>query len=185
MRSLLLASSLVLLPAVALAQRPPAPDLPQQRQHMAEMQFLVGTWKGEAWMEMQPGQRRTFSSSEVVESRLDGLVLLIEGFHTGRLPGDTEDRVFHHAFGMLTWDEAAGNYSFRTKLVDGHGVDATGSLQDGKFVWSPGGSAGNQIRYTIGLDAEGRWAEIGERSTDGKTWTPFFGMTLARVDTKK
>jgi hypothetical protein len=178
MRSLLLASSLVLLPVFALAQRPPAPDLPQQRQHMAEVQFLVGTWKGEAWMEMQPGQRQTFASSEVVESRLDGLVLIVEGLHT------EGDRVVHHALGILSWDEAAGNYSFRTKLAEGHGTDATGRLEDGKFVWSPGTTPVGQVRYTIGLDAEGRWQESGEMSRDGKTWKPFFGMTLERVDAK-
>jgi hypothetical protein len=39
---------------------------------------------------------------------------------------------------------------------------------------------GMRIRYTIRLDDKGRWFEIGERSTDGATWTKFFEMTLAR-----
>ena len=35
------------------------------------------------------------------------------------------------------------------------------------------------MRYTIRLDGQGRWHEVGERTTDGETREQFFEMTLA------
>lgn len=182
MRPILLAAFLALLPGIAFGQRPPSPDLAQQREHMAQLRFLQGTWQGSGWMEWQPGQRSSFSGSEKVETRLDGLILIVEGQHTVRIPNEGTERVIHHALGVLSWDEAAGHYRFDTRLIDGYSAAGTGRMQDGKFVWSPGKSNGMETRYTIGLDDEGRWSEIGERSQDGKTWKQFFAMTLERVE---
>lgn len=178
MRLAWIAAIVALLPATVPAQRPPAADLPQQQEHMRQLQFLVGIWEGEGWIEMQPGQRSTFRSWESVESRLGGLVLVIEGRHTDRV--QNEERVVHHALAWVSWNEAAGHYDFRTKLADGHGTDASGKLEDGRFVWSPGAPPGMQMRYVIALDDQKRWSEIGEMSHDGKTWRTFFSMTLAR-----
>jgi hypothetical protein len=36
------------------------------------------------------------------------------------------------------------------------------------------------IRFVMKLSAEGHWLEIGERSSDGQTWTKFFEMTLKK-----
>ncbi len=48
------------------------------------------------------------------------------------------------------------------------------------FVWGFETPRG-MMRYTITLDAQGRWSESGERSADGQTWQPFFAMTLDRI----
>jgi len=100
---------------------PPAPDLPSKRQHMAEMQFLVGNLEGRSLDgnaagptanllilggRGEPARRARFSSSR--------------GFTPGACRAIPRTGVFHHAFGMLTWDEAAGNYSFAPSVVDGH-----------------------------------------------------------------
>lgn len=178
MRRFPMAAIFIQLPALVLAQRPPAADLSQQQERMQQLQFMVGIWEGEGWIEMQPGQKMTFKSWEAVESRVGGLVLVVEGRHTSRV--QDEERVVHHALGWISWDEAAGHYSFKTKLADGHGTDASGKIEDGRFVWSPGAPPGMQMRYVIGLDDKKRWSEIGEMSHDGKTWRTFFSMTLER-----
>jgi hypothetical protein len=41
---------------------------------------------------------------------------------------------------------------------------------------------GRSVRYTIRLDENGRWFEIGETSSDGSEWRKFFEMTLTRVE---
>ena len=42
-----------------------------------------------------------------------------------------------------------------------------------------GEESGVTIRFTVKFD-ERRWHEIGEASTDGKTWNKFLEMTLER-----
>ena len=68
--SFLAAVVLSLSPARSSAQDPAA----AQREAMKKLDFLVGEWKGEGWMEFAPGQRRTFRGTEVVQSKLDGLL---------------------------------------------------------------------------------------------------------------
>src|SRR5437867_1497174 len=51
--------------------QPPAPAA--QQEAMKKLDFLVGQWKGEGWMEFAPGQRRTFKGTEVVQRKLEGL----------------------------------------------------------------------------------------------------------------
>jgi hypothetical protein len=41
---------------------------------------------------------------------------------------------------------------------------------------------GRSIHYSITIDDQGVWNEVGESSTDGATWRKFFEMTLRRVD---
>ena len=56
---------------------------------MKKLDFLVGEWKGEGWMEFVPGQRRTFRGTEVVQSKLGGLLVTIEGLFRGQAGGGT------------------------------------------------------------------------------------------------
>lgn len=52
--------------------------------------------------------------------------------------------------------------------------------KDGAFVWGMETPMG-KMRYTIRLDAQGRWHETGEGSRDGQAWTQFFEMTLTKA----
>lgn len=56
-------------------------DLAAQREAMQKVDFLVGQWKGESWTEIIPGHRQRSEGTESVESKLDGLLLTIEGVH--------------------------------------------------------------------------------------------------------
>src|SRR3954465_4448796 len=102
----------VLLLMVAAGSSPGQPPAPAaQRDAMKKLDFLVGEWKGEGWMEFAPGQKRTFKGTEVVQSKLDGLLLAIEGLHRGRV-GDKEEVVVHNAFGLVSYDDKAKRYRF-------------------------------------------------------------------------
>ena len=49
------------------------------------------------------------------------------------------------------------------------------------FQWTLPKTRMGAIRYTLHHTAAGAWHEIGETSTDGKTWRKFFEMTLKRI----
>jgi hypothetical protein len=169
--------------AAAAAQegaRPPSPTLAAQKEAMQKVAFLVGEWKGSGWMMMGPGQRQEFTGKETVESRLDGLVLIIEGVHESSDPA-RKGAIVHHALAALSWDAKQAAYRFRSHLATSEESEFPGTVVDGAFVWTFEAGRAGTMRYTIKLDDKGRWSETGERSADGQTWQPFFAMTLDRV----
>jgi hypothetical protein len=172
--ALALATAAALAPA-ARTQMPEPPSLAP----MQALDFLVGTWEGGGWMEYAPGQKVTFTSREVVEPRLGGRVLVVEGTHHAPMPGAPEPVVVHHALGVLSHAEADG-YRFRTWLANGHGGDFAARLDDGAVVWGYDDPRRGEVRYTIRLDDAGRWAEVGDARRDGGDWHRFFEMTLTK-----
>jgi hypothetical protein len=136
---------------------------------------LVGRWEGDGWMRRGPGEPHTFTSLEMVESRLDGRVLIVEGIHHG---GGGE--AVHHALATISYDPDAGHYRFRSYLANGQAGDHRGHLdEDGVFRWEIEMPRG-QVRYTIRIEDD-EWHEVGHFSADGETWDPFFQMDLKRV----
>jgi hypothetical protein len=172
-------SALAVVVAVAgalAAQSPTATSSPAAREKMKALEFLVGEWQGDAWMQMGPDRREEASQREWVELEAGGEVLLIQG------RGESGGRVVHEALATIVWDQRAGRYEMWTYRA-GSGAAARPSIEvgDQRVVWGFDTPQG-KIRYTIGLDAEGRWVEVGERSGDGgSTWTEFFGMTLRKT----
>jgi len=171
---------------VAHAEADPAP--------MRRVDFLEGRWQGEGWIDLGPGRRERFAQTEVVESRLGGAALLIEGQGVQPRPpgsgaagaGDEEAGepvVIHQALAVLTYDAAGQRYAVRAYLSDGRAVDAEAQVVDGALVWGfrPDPSGPARVRYTIRLSDAGEWAETGDVSLDGQTWRPFFEMTLRRA----
>ena len=129
---------------------------------------------------MGPEGPQEFRSRETVESRLGGLVLVIEGIHESTEEGAGEEPV-HHAVAFLSWDTAKNAYRFSSHLSNGRSGDFDARFEGDSFVWGMD-VPGRTIRYTITLDDEERWTEIGEMSTDGEIWRQFFQMTLTRAE---
>jgi hypothetical protein len=154
-----------------------------QREAMKKVDFLVGQWKGEGWMEFAPDQRRTFKGTEVVQSKLDGLLLTVEGLHRGKV-GDKEDVVVHNAFGLLSYDDKGKRYRFQAFTGRGDFEDTEAKVTEKEMVWGMKIPQFGDVRFTVKLDDKGRWFEVGEVSQDGKEWRKFFEMTLAKVDPK-
>lgn len=180
MKTLLMVLLLCLFTAAAMAQRPKSPDYQVQHEAMQKLQFLVGHWEGTGWIAFG-GQRSTFTSSEAVEARLDGLVVLVSGLHSVAIPNRPEPMVIHDAFGVFTYDAEAGHYRFRTYLAEGYSGDYTATMEGEDLIWTMQNPQLGDVRYTIRLNEQGQWFEIGERSSDGETWEQFFEMTLDRV----
>lgn len=160
--------------ASAAAQAPPPSASPTARERMKALEFLIGEWEGEAWMQMGPGQPETVEQQERVEWAAGGEVLVIRGL--GRQGG----RVVHDAVGTIAWDSRSGRYTMWTYRAGSGASTPDLTVEPGVVVWSLA-TPGAEIRFTMRLDAEGRWTEKGERSTDGgKTWVPFLGMALRK-----
>jgi hypothetical protein len=149
-------------------------------EEMKKLEFLVGNWQGEGWVEFGPGQRRKALSTESVQSKLGGRVLIVEGTGKAKLPNREEEVVVHSAFGFLYYDQTAKRYSLRAFLANGQAVDAETTYQDGVLEWGLQIPQG-KVRYKIKLNDKGQWYEVGEISQDGKTWQQFFELTLNRV----
>ena len=60
-------------------------------------------------------------------------------------------------------------------------VDAEVDLAPNKLVWKFRLPGVGDTRYTIVLNDQGQWFEIGEVQKDGSEWRKFFETTLTRV----
>lgn len=182
MRTLLVLSLLVLLvPASAPAAQGQRPSAFTQRKAMRQVEFLVGTWAGEGWIQMGP-QRTEFRGHETVQKKLGGTVLLIEGEHKASMPGVEGEVTVHHALAVISWDREAGHFRFRSWLADGREGDYEARVESGVMKWFITHPERGTMRYTIRIDEQGRWHEIGEMNPRGTDdWHQFFEMTLRRV----
>ena len=171
--------ALLLLGMWSIPLRAQAPAA-NPREEMKKLDWMVGQWKGQSWIELAPGQRRTSTSTESVQSKVGGAVLLIEGLHKGKRPGQEEEVITHDALALLLYDEKAKRYRFVTYTAgQGYG-EHEAKLVEGGWQWGLQSPAGS-VRFTIKRTDKDEWSEIGEISPDGKSWRQFFEMTLQRM----
>jgi hypothetical protein len=154
----------------------------EHRAALKKLEFLVGTWEGEAWSIMPNQPKETLTQSEVVSWDLDGSILVIKGLGKKMDPETREEAVVHQALAILSYDPQQKSYRFNTYVADGRSSSADAFIKDtGEFVWITEAGNGYKIRYTIKLNDAGQWTEVGEWSRDEENWRQFFGMTLDRV----
>ncbi len=175
MKKLFVLLALLTLSIPIVAQTPAA----NRFDEIKRLDFLVGNWKGDGWIQLGPTERRTFTETEVVQRKLDGAVLLIEGMGKGKIGGKGEDVTIHSALAVVNYDAQAKAYRFQAYRADGRAINAEASVADNALQWSFQDTFGN-VRFTIKLNDQGQWYEIGELSRDGKPGIKFFEMTLTR-----
>ena len=144
-----------------------------KRSEMSKLSSLVGQWKGTGWIKSGP-KREFFNGTETVQSKIDGLALLIEGKFA-----NPEGIVTHETLAVLSPGEKGGDYRFKTYLANGISGDQYFKIIPNAFEWGfqfPGGN----IRYTIKIEND-TWTETGEFSRDAKLWIQTFEMTLKKV----
>lgn len=163
--------------APAAAQHPDA-GVQTQLAEMKKLDFLVGQWRGNSWMQMGPN-RSTSQVFERIERRLDGMALVIEGLGKAK-DAEGNERVVHNALAMVNYDPAAKRYRFMSQTTQGYFTNAEARFEDGAFIWGYKSPIG-EFRFTIRLNEKGQWFEIGEVSRDSQPWQKFFEMTLDRV----
>jgi hypothetical protein len=168
---------LLALPFAAGAQTPGA----AQRAEMKKLDFLLGQWQGEGWIVLGQGERRTFKQTETVQSKLGGLLMVIDGLGKGKVAGAQEEVVVHNAFAVASYDGEKKTFRWRAYRADGLVLDVDAAVGENSLIWGFRSPQGGDIRFTIKLTERGQWNEVGEYSRDGKSWNKFFEMTLQRV----
>ncbi len=165
----------------------------QQRKAMEPLAFLVGEWEGEGWIQLSPTRKDNVRQYQRVESVLDGVLMTIEGRGLTLVNGSKNSaktsaqtvptsELAHHAFAFVSPAERLGEFKWRSHTSDGRALDVRAKVVGKDALrWGFQMSNGSQIRYTIRLDAEGHWHEVGELSPDGRTWREVFEMKLKRL----
>lgn len=116
---------LSLLPA-AFAAQAPAPAAAAQREAMEQLDWMMGHWNGTGWIQLGP-ERHEVVQTEAIQSKLDKLVLLIEG--PGRNSPGTA--VVHSALAVVSYDERAGTFRWRAFTAEGRQTDAEAKVGKG------------------------------------------------------
>lgn len=154
LRFLLLLS--LALPCLALQVR--TPDLEAQRAAMKKLSFLIGKWSGEARVLQRSGEMMEMLQAEEAQYKLDGLLLTIEG--TGR--SKAEGKASLQAFGLITYDDAAGAYRMRA-YNDGRWLETDVKLVEGGRGLEWGFTIGEYKTHSVlRLNEKGEWTEAAE-----------------------
>jgi hypothetical protein len=116
-----------------------------------------------------------------VQLKLKGLILSIEAIGTATDLLQKESKVIHHAFAKLAFDKKNRRFKMRS-FKDGNYIEADATVdENGNFIWGFDIAGLGELRYTIMLNDQGQWYEIGEFSADDVNWYQNFEITLAKI----
>ena len=175
----LLIITLCLSATFAFAQVP-SKLVEKKLSEMQALDELVGVWKGKGWMK-RGNQKFHFAGKEVIQKKLNGLTLLVEGQFSAKMPPSNEEKVIHETLAILSYNATKPNvFNFKTYLLNGFGGNHDFKRNGDKWEWGFS-NAKSKTRYLIKIE-NNQWIEIGESSTDGKNWTQFFEMILDKVE---
>ncbi len=146
------------------------------KDEMKKLSHWVGQWEGSGWQMQPTGERVEFNVKESVQSKLNGLVLIVEGKGTS----ESSSELGHDAMGMIYYNVDNQRYEFHSATMQGMTTLAEASLdEEGNFIWSFDVPQG-KIQFTISL-TENTWLEKGAFSPDGgTTWYPTMEMKLKK-----
>ena len=147
--------------------------------------FMEGTWEGSGWIMGKDRQRKTFSQKEIIQPKVHGQALVIDGLgYEVDAGGKQTDKVIHNAFGVISFNPELKKVTMITfSEMGGRMESELISLDNKKLQWGFKNPQNNStIRFTEDFTEEGKWHETGEVSMDGKNWFKFFEMDLVKVD---
>jgi hypothetical protein len=144
-----------------------------QKEAMAGLSFMDGTWRGPAWTLLPSGEKHTITQTERIGPFLDGSVKVIEGRGY-----DPDGKVTFNAFGTISFDPTTRAFTLHSYAQGQVGDFVLTPKADG-YAWEiPAGPA--TIRYTATIKG-GTWLEVGDRIMPGKDPMRFFEMSLKRL----
>ncbi len=170
--TLLLLLILTGMTTITSAQEPNMAET--KKAEMKKLDKMIGQWQGSGWIQQGP-KRETFTGTENVQRKVDGLALLIEGRFT-----NPEGKVIHETLAAMSYDTSAKFYKMRAYLASGMSGEYDLKVVGDGYEWGFQTPNGATIKYTITVTPD-KWTEGGEYSMDGKTWVKFFEMKLDRV----
>jgi len=160
---------------VSIAQSPAtAASSPARAEAMEKLAFLHGIWRGTASGTERDGSRYEVVQTERVGTMLDGDLLVIEG--RGYRP---DGSVGFNAFGVVSWDERAGAYEFRS-YAQGYAGTFALELTETGYVWEVPAGPEAVMRYTATVEGT-KWREVGDYVAPGAEPRRMFEMNLERI----
>jgi hypothetical protein len=160
--------------AVFVSQWPTGPTTAEV-EAIKKLDFLVGTWEGEGWMIMPGGAKEIFNGTEIVQKKLHGKALLIEGRFT-----DKVGKVVHETLAVVTYDERAKKYTMQTYLFNRPGGQFDLTVKPNGFSWRINIENGPKTEYDMNL-VDGAWVETGKVNIpNGPQGIEFLGMNLKK-----
>jgi hypothetical protein len=143
----------------------------------------VGHWHGPSTIQMGPGQTGNSVVDERIAYQLDSTLIVVEGRGVRKDETTGQEKLVHHAFGVLSYNPFDKTYHFMTYLNTGISSDAWLKVTgNNKCQWGFD-TPQRKFRYTIMLSANAtHWNEVGESSSDGASWNKFFEMNLDKVN---
>lgn len=171
----MMAAALVAAPLAVGARQAPdaAARMAAQRQALAPLAWMDGTWRGRAEVTGADGKVHQITQTERVGPLLDGSIKLIEGRGYG-----ADGRVVFRAFAVVSWDAPTRAFHFQSHAM-GHSGDFTLVPTAEGFRWEiPAGPM--TIRYVV-THADGQWHEVGEQVMPGQPPVRIYDATLRRI----
>ncbi len=169
-----LAAGLLAAALPATAQMPdPAPRMAAQREAMARLAFMDGSWRGSAWT-LTPQGRHELTQTERVGGFLGGSVRIVEGRGY-----EADGTIGFNAVGVISWDPDTQRYSFSAWAQGRNGVYPF-QLTDSGFAWETPAGPGAVIRYTATI-RDGTWHEVGDLVARGRPPLRIVELNLRRV----
>lgn len=169
-----LAAGLLATAVPAAAQMPdPAPRLAAQREAMARLAFMDGTWRGPAWS-LTPQGRHELTQTERVGGFLGGSVRIVEGRGY-----EADGTIGFNAVGVISWDPDTQRYSFSAWAQGRNGVYPF-QVTDTGFTWETPAGPGAIIRYTATVQ-NGTWHEVGDLIAPGRPPRRIIELNLRRI----
>lgn len=163
----------VAAPAAATQAPDPAPRLAAQRDAMARLAFMDGTWRGSAWS-LTPQGRHELTQTERVGTFLGGSVRMVEGRGY-----EADGRISFNAVGIISYDPDTQRYGFAAWAQGRNGVYPF-QVTDTGFIWETPAGPGAIIRYTA-VVRDGTWHEVGELIAPGRPPLRVIELNLRRI----
>jgi hypothetical protein len=151
------------------------PDLTKQREAMRKLDFLIGSWSGEAHLQ-RGGELITVAQTEEAYYKLDRLILAIEG--TGKTQADNQPSLL--ALGIISFDDATGTYRIRA-WNDGRFLESEVKLlEDGKSLRWGFGAGDIRSNSLLQIDKDGQWTEKAELTVGSQPPRKLMDLTVRR-----
>ncbi|HST92091.1 MAG TPA: DUF1579 domain-containing protein [Brevundimonas sp.] len=172
--SFAIAVLLIAAPLAAQAQMPVSPTgSTGQRAALDRLAFMDGEWRGQATIQ-GPGGETVLTQTERVGPMLGGSIRIVEG-RGYAADGSTQ----FNAMGVISWDDRAQRYGFRS-YAQGFSGDYPFEVTDDGFQWETPAGPNARIQY-VAVIRDGTWHEVGTYVTEGQPPRPFIEMRLTRV----
>jgi len=168
--------SVLAFTAAAFGQQTDTSSLKKAR--MSDLSQMAGTWRGSGWIQ-QGTSREEFSGTQLIQKKIDGLALLIDGKFVS-----PQGKVVYENLSVVTYDETARNYKLAAVLANGSPAVQDLKIVGDHYEWGFQIPKTGTVKYTIVINGD-TWTQTGEFSRDGKAWTKTLEMNLTRVKLKR